>query len=45
MCKKREVLIQLIVESMVTSFVDGLIGIALGITNTASEFGGWSVVI
>src|ERR1017187_7627529 len=45
--KGRDVLIQFMIESIVISFVGGLIGIALGITisELISKLGGWPVVI
>lgn len=45
--KGRDVLIQFMIESIVISFVGGLIGIALGITisELIAKFGGWPVVI
>jgi len=45
--KGRDVLIQFMIESIVISFVGGLIGIALGITisELVAKFGGWPVVI
>ena len=45
--KGRDVLIQFMIESIVISFVGGLIGIALGITASEliAKFGGWPVVI
>ena len=45
--KGRDVLIQFMIESIVISFIGGLIGIALGITisELVAKFGGWPVVI
>ena len=45
--KGRDVLVQFMIESIVISFVGGLIGIALGITisELVAKFGGWPVVI
>jgi len=45
--KGRDVLIQFMIESIVISFVGGIIGIALGITvsEMVAKFGGWPVVI
>jgi len=45
--KGRDVLIQFMIESIVISFVGGLIGVALGITisELIANFGGWPVVI
>ena len=45
--KGRDVLIQFMIESIVISFVGGIIGIALGITvsELIAKFGGWPVVI
>ena len=45
--KGRDVLIQFMIESIVISFLGGLLGIALGITisELIAKFGGWPVVI
>src|ERR1017187_113841 len=45
--KGKDVLIQFMIESIVISFVGGLIGIALGITisELVAKFGGWPVVV
>ena len=45
--KGRDVLTQFMIESIVLSFVGGLIGIILGITvsELVAKFGGWPVVI
>jgi len=45
--KGKDVLVQFMIESIVISFVGGLIGIALGIvaSELVAKFGGWPVVI
>lgn len=45
--KGRDVLIQFMIESVVISFVGGLIGIGLGISvsELVAKFGGWPVII
>ena len=45
--KGKDVLMQFMIESIVISFVGGLIGIALGIivSELVAKFGGWPVVI
>jgi putative ABC transport system permease protein len=45
--KSRDVLIQFMIESIVISFIGGLIGVALGviISEAVANFGGWPMVI
>jgi putative ABC transport system permease protein len=45
--KGRDVLIQFMIESIVISFVGGLIGVVIGITASEliGKFGGWPIVI
>jgi putative ABC transport system permease protein len=45
--KSRDVLIQFMIESIVISFIGGLLGVALGviISEVVANFGGWPMVI